>query len=740
MKIRSQLTILVFAVLAPVTLLAGLTIERLWHLQRKAYEQQFLERVSALRLAQDTEIDATRRTLRTLARAPDIDQRLPAFVERFERLLAGNPMWSTIGLVATDGRVIARLDRQPMPDDATPDPYTVRTAVESKDVVVSNLIRTADGTANMTYIAAPVIRDGRVRSVFYIGIRGRNWLEFLRRYPISKDATLTMTDREGRIIARTLNHERWVGTMSGAPFVARIQAKQEDTFITQGLEGQSFYTAFSRSPLSGWVIGTGVPQNEVEAALRGPTAALVGGVIAAALLVLALALLIGRRIAGALTSLAAAAKDTASPEAPPPGEALAIDEAEAVRRTLEESAALLRARETSLSDALRNEAVARADAERGSRAKDEFLAMLGHELRNPLSSITTASDLLQLNPKPDVAQRAREILHRQARHLAGMVDDLLDVARLTSGKVMLNRQAMDLAQAATHVVESFRDSGRCAHVRLAVRAESAPVFADETRVEQILANLLDNACKYTPAGGEVTVDVATQGAEAVLTVKDSGSGISPELLPYVFDIFAQGTRTLDRSQGGLGLGLTVVRRLVELHGGTVSVTSDGAERGATFSVRLPRAAEAAASLREPAAKVASAAEPRRILLVEDSRDNRESVAELLRLKGHQVMVAEDGPRGLAAIRTLHPEIALVDLGLPGVDGLEIARRIRAEPGPRRPYLIALTGYGSDRDRTQAEAAGFDAFLVKPFELAKFEAAARSAPRGYSSRPILRSSE
>jgi CheY-like chemotaxis protein/anti-sigma regulatory factor (Ser/Thr protein kinase) len=272
-------------------------------------------------------------------------------------------------------------------------------------------------------------------------------------------------------------------------------------------------------------------------------------------------------------------------------------------------------------------------------------------------------------------------------------------------------------------------------VRIETRLSDTPVFADEARLEQVIANLLDNACKYTPAGGKVVIEVGPQDNDSVLRITDTGSGIAADLLPHVFDIFSQGARTLDRSQGGLGLGLTVVRRLVELHGGSVSVTSAGPDRGTTFVVRLPRAAESAVALREPASAAVPAPHPLRILLVEDSRDNRESVAALLRLKGHHVLVAEDGLRGLAAIKTAQPEIALIDLGLPGLDGLQVARQARGEQGPR-PYLIALTGYGSDGDRRQAEAAGFDAFLVKPFDVAKFEAAARAAESKLAADPAI----
>ena len=715
-KIRSHLVILLVAVLAPVALLAGISIERLWDLQRRAFHQQFLERVSAMRLAHDTEVDGILRTLRTLADVPDIGPEMPRFVERFERLLANNPLWETIGLLDREGRVLARLDKRPLPTDAVPDARTLDTLARTGSAGVSNLVTTADGTAHLTYFAAPVIRDGARKAVLYIGIESAGWLEFLHRYPISKNATLTLLDSDGgHIIARTLNNERWVGKPSMPEYWRRTAGKSEGAFINAGLEGQSFYSAFSRSRLSGWMIGSGVPKSEVEAALRLPTYAMIGGTLVVAVLVAFLAFMLSRRISGAMTNLADAAHAAGAEGATIPTQPLPIAEAETVRGALAKSAALLRDRERSLSAAL-------AEAEQANKAKDQFLAMLGHELRNPLSAMTSAVQIMQLSPEdPKILAHARGVLDRQLRHLTGILNDMLDVSRLASGKIVLHGKAGDLADTALHVVQAFRDSRRSEHIELTTTLQSAPVFGDETRLEQIVSNLLDNACKYSPPGSRITIETRVEGGESLLVVRDTGSGIAPEFLPRIFDVFAQAPRSLARAQGGLGLGLTVVRRLVELHGGMIEAQSDGAGKGATFTVRLPYVADKP-RLRTAAASIGRSTS-RRIVLVEDNHDNREAVASVLRYIGHSVTTAADGPDGLKLVLHIQPEVAMLDLGLPGLDGLQLARTIRsALPNEVQPVLIAFTGYGQETDRAEALAAGFDAFLIKPFTIDEFNAA------------------
>jgi PAS domain S-box-containing protein len=359
------------------------------------------------------------------------------------------------------------------------------------------------------------------------------------------------------------------------------------------------------------------------------------------------------------------------------------------------------------------ERAARAEAEASNRAKDEFLAMLGHELRNPLGAIGSAVRVLGLlGADGDAGQRPREVIERQVAHLSRLVDDLLDVARVSSGQVLLAQQACDLGALVRQVVATFRASHRLDGHEVNAETPAAWVEADPVRLEQVIANLLDNALKYTPAGGLIHLAVHGEPDAAVLTVSDTGAGIPAHLLARVFDLFVQGERGTDRGQGGLGIGLTLVRRLVELHQGTVEAASAGAGRGATFTVRLPRAlppAEAAAA--DPPA----AAHRLRILLVEDNADAREMLSAALRLQGHEVHVASDGPEGVSAALALQPDAALVDIGLPGFDGYEVARRIRAGRPTRATRLVALTGYGQPEDRRRTRDAGFDDHLVKPVD-------------------------
>ncbi|HET9489420.1 MAG TPA: ATP-binding protein [Methylomirabilota bacterium] len=346
------------------------------------------------------------------------------------------------------------------------------------------------------------------------------------------------------------------------------------------------------------------------------------------------------------------------------------------------------------------------------RAKDEFLAMLGHELRNPLGAIAGAVRVLQSAPTPDErGARAREVIGRQLTHLSRLVDDLLDVTRVTMDKTVLTREPLNLADVVTNVLATWRSSGRLEGHRVIVNVTPVWVDADETRIEQIVSNLLANAVKYTASGGDVTVRVKRDGAAAVLEVADTGVGIPPNLLDRVFDLFVQADAGLDRRQGGLGIGLTLVKRLVELHGGQVRASSDGPGRGSMFTVTLP-------SVDAPSQPRRSGAGRRpnrrcRVLIVEDNNDAREMLSLALSLDGHEVHEAVDGTSGLAKAIALRPDVALIDVGLPGLDGYEVARRLATVAGRESMRLIAITGYGQAEDRRRALDAGFDAHVTKP---------------------------
>ena len=356
------------------------------------------------------------------------------------------------------------------------------------------------------------------------------------------------------------------------------------------------------------------------------------------------------------------------------------------------------------------------------RRKDEFLAMLGHELRNPLAPIANAVQLLRLQKHEDQLQhKARTIIERQVGQLTRIIDELLEVTRITSGRIQLRHDLLAVNSLVERAVETARSMIDQRRHELTVSLPPDPIWlnADPTRMEQVVVNLLTNAAKYTEEGGHIWLTVQRMGNECVLKVKDTGEGIAPALLPYIFDLFTQAERSLDRSQGGLGIGLALVQRLVELHGGRVEVHSSLGQ-GSEFIVRLP---VASASAEQPLAPN-EAAEPTgpsvRVLVVDDNVDAAESLADLLRALGHDVRTAHDGPTGLEAATDFRPDVMLLDIGLPGLDGYEVAKRLRRQPLFKSLVLAAMTGYGQDSDKDKSKSAGFDHHLVKPADFEKVQ--------------------
>jgi signal transduction histidine kinase/DNA-binding response OmpR family regulator len=359
------------------------------------------------------------------------------------------------------------------------------------------------------------------------------------------------------------------------------------------------------------------------------------------------------------------------------------------------------------------------------RRKDEFLAMLAHELRNPLAPLRNALEVVRLrgSERRQAVRQSWDMIERQIGHLTRLVDDLLDVSRITGGKITLKKEIIEVAEVVRRAVETSRPLIEARKHRLEVRLPPAPLYLDGdlTRLAQVLLNLLNNAAKYTEEGGRITLSVETVAApssspEILLRVRDTGVGIPPDILPKVFDLFTQADRTLDRSQGGLGIGLTLVRRLVAMHGGSVSAFSAGPGTGSEFVVRLPLYGDPVPAAHGDGHEVQVRMLPHRILVVDDNRDSALSLAMLLQLAGNEVETAHDGPDALQAAGRFHPDVALLDIGLPRMDGYELARRLRRLPGLKRVRLAALTGYGSEEDRRRSREAGFNYHLVKPIEM------------------------
>jgi CheY-like chemotaxis protein len=342
--------------------------------------------------------------------------------------------------------------------------------------------------------------------------------------------------------------------------------------------------------------------------------------------------------------------------------------------------------------------------------------MLAHELRNPLAPIRTAVQLLRLKELTETHRlRARDVIERQVEHLVNLIDDLLDVSRITRGMITLQLEPVLVGAIVARAVETARpaiDAHRHA-LEIDLPEELISVEGDKTRLVQVIANILHNAAKFMDPGGRIRLSARREGQHAVITISDTGIGISPELLPRIFELFTQVHSKSERAQGGLGIGLALVRRLTEMHGGTVSVRSDGPGRGAEFTVRLPVMAPQMAVLSSQKREAIPVIEPQRILVADDNHDAAEALALQLQLAGHDVRTAHDGVEALALAKTFGPDIVLLDLGMPKIDGYEVARQLRQQPGDGRVALIALTGWGQQQDRERTAQAGFDAHLVKP---------------------------
>src|SRR4051812_33168956 len=350
------------------------------------------------------------------------------------------------------------------------------------------------------------------------------------------------------------------------------------------------------------------------------------------------------------------------------------------------------------------------------RRKDEFLAMLAHELRNPLAAISNAVQVAGRADDRESREWSREVIDRQVRHLSRLMDDLLDVSRITRGKITLKWDIIDTVPVLETAVESVRRLVEERRHELDVSLPPGPLWvkADATRLEQIVVNLLTNAAKYTESGGRISLSASREGEDVAFSVRDNGVGIPPESLPSMFELFTQGDRTLARSEGGLGIGLTLVKSLAEMHGGSVTARSNGPGTGSEFVVRLPSASPAPEGRKDGAPSTADQRPCRRVLIVDDNEDMARGMARLLKLLGHAVATAHDGPSAVEAARSHRPDYVLLDIGLPGMSGYEVAKRLR-EDGFLDTVIIAVSGYGQEEDRRRSKLAGFDHHLVKPLD-------------------------
>jgi len=736
-SIRNHLFLLALGTLLPVVLFAaGLAVAQARQ-ERQTFERGMHDRVVAITSAIDAELRAAVGALRTLEQSQAlIDGDLERFHGLALRVKNLHRDWVTVTLAGADG--LQQVDAmrpygaEPLAIDET---ASFEAVLRTLQPAIGSLSSGPRGLRQAFPVRVPVLREGRLAYVLTAVVDPAAISRILREQSKPDDWVASVVDRRLLQVARLYQGEVQVGVTVAPSFHAALTSgASEGAYRGATLEGTPSYVTWRRSAFSGWAVGIGVPVESVEAsAWRVLVIGLLGVGVSLALALL-LARLLARRISEPVALLAAQARalrrggyssslqhtQPEAPSLPPSDEQPALTDAALPGDTPGSTRlAVLELRELqhALDDAgqaMHALGRARSQAEGANRAKDEFLAMLGHELRNPLSAITTAAQVLRMRPEGPPAIMAQGVLQRQTAHLTKLVDDLLDASRVSRGKIELERRPLDFAALAQRV--AVQVVGSSPKHRLDLRLEAAWVWGDDTRLEQIVTNLLSNAVRYSPDGGAIYLMLARAADSVLLSVRDEGVGMAAELVPRVFDLFVQGERGAARSQGGLGIGLTLAHRLAELHDGRLDAQSDGEGQGSTFTLTLPSIEPLSGS--EPATLPADADAARQldVLLVDDNDDGRRMLREVLEGAGHRVTEAVDGPQALERATAGTFDVALIDIGLPGLDGLEVARRLR-RMGPRLATtpLVAITGYGAPQDHERSRVAGFDLHLVKPVD-------------------------
>ena len=594
LKARAYLAVMALAVLVPIILFSAIALSMLMQAERKAALHSLQETARATVLAVDRELSIAEARASVLASAVSlVDNNLEAFHRRASAANLDGRSWTV--LIDESGQQLVNTlvpYGTPLPRRARPE--IGRQVLDSGAMRVSDLISGVVAGGLLITVDVPVVLADKRRYVLSQAFFPDELDAALRKSEMPPNYIIGIFDRKGISIARSHRAREFVGKPVRKELFDGSRDTNEGVIQHSTREGIQVYDAFKRSSLSGWTVAVGVPVTIIESSTREAVLVASMGLMAAITCALALALFFSRRMALSIDSAASSAAALGRGESPQPFSS-GVLEFDRLHAALDVAGGLLqKERDSRASIELErarlftSEQEARRAAEEQNRAKDEFLAMLSHELRNPLAAISNSIALLE-HPavSAETGARARIIIKRQSRHLARIVDDLLDLGRLMNGKVSLVRQRMDLAEAVRDCVQGMQTTGRAEQHRLVVTLAPACIDADPTRIEQVVSNLVGNALKYTPAGGSITVDVAVDGADAVLTVADTGIGMPTELVEKVFDVFVQGSGSLGRSQGGLGIGLALVRQLVVLHGGTVGAASPGQGLGSTFTVRLP---------------------------------------------------------------------------------------------------------------------------------------------------------
>jgi signal transduction histidine kinase/ActR/RegA family two-component response regulator len=707
LTIRAHLLLLALAAMVPILAFAVAVSFVLVQQNRDEMRNATMDRARAMLTAVDAELRGSIKTLEGLATTKALETGdLEAFHAVAVRVVASQPTWATITLASSDLKLVmsaAQPVGQIMPgliDSASAAPV-LRTRLP----VIGDVINRPELLRGAAIpIRVPVMQGGSLAYILTAAVRPESFETLIRQQNLPAGWVIGIVDGNGNFVARVPG--RVAGTPAGAGFRAAMKASPVGWYRGETVEGLDTYTAHLRSEFSNWTIGLALPAEFVQAGAWRTMWILGLGALASILIALVVAMFMGRRIARPVAGLAATARALGSERAPRRERLDQVREVAEVAAALEQSGSAIRERQ----QLIEREKGALMEAD---RAKDQFIAMLSHELRNPLAALTSAAHLLKVAGPGSASDHARGVIERQTRHMTRLIEDLLDINRVAMGKATLIREPLDLGELVEDVVRTWRESGRLKEHTVEVSTSRVPIDADRSRIEQVFSNLLENALKFTPPGKKVTVTVHREGADAVLLIADEGEGIDSDLVDRIFDLFVQGPQALDRQSGGLGVGLALVKGLVELHGGSVRASSQGRGKGAAFIVRLPATGSGVLPVPLAHGPTASQATARQIIIVEDNDDGRQMLRVLLEMSGNKVREAADAATGLRMAAEHPPDVMLIDIGLPDMNGYELATRIRSSPWGAPILMIALTGYGQAEDKRLALEAGFDAHATKP---------------------------
>jgi signal transduction histidine kinase/ActR/RegA family two-component response regulator len=701
--LRMRLLLLAASGLLPLVLVLGWGLDHLIAERSADAQNSQLELSRALATALDSELRSVIALLQHMSTSDELERADLRAFQLTARRTAEQLGWRYADLSDSEGRVLLRTNEPYGTSDPAPgEPHSMVRAVELRTIIVSHVIETPNSESSSFVVRVPVIRSGQLVYVVSAFLPTDRILAVLTRQNIPHGSVAAVFDHTGRRVARSRAFPAVYGSPSLEVLLNRGDSQGVGRTVT--LEGIESYTGYTRLPDSRWIVAVGMSVAEANEALNAALRAVAAGLLASLALAVLLAWLLSRRVLEPIETLkdGAAALGRGAPLQLP---RLDIEELDDVGLALTAAAADRDRAAAQINDALRT-------AEEANRSKDQFLAILGHELRNPLAPIATAVQLMALKGDDKTAHE-RRVIERQLSYVTRLVDDLLDVSRITSGRLTIRHEPVWLAHVLAQVVDSVRSSlgGRALSFEPQTEMENVWVAGDEVRLVQIFSNLLVNAIKFTPAGGSIRVKTAMVDHEVQVDVEDTGIGITRAELERIFGLFYQAPQGSDRARGGLGLGLRIVKSLVEMHGGTVRATSAGPGHGSCFTVRLPLCKPAAAG--KPAAPASAATRAVKILVVDDNEDAADTCATFLEIHGHVVRVAYTPEAALDVLREFTPDVAILDIGLPGMSGYALAGRMKGPPLNYRGRLVALTGYGQASDMAVSQAAGFDAHLTKP---------------------------